>query len=231
MKFLSKKSIVGTVLSAIILGSVASGVWQYIIDPLVLKSSKAILNIATLGMESFKNDLYRQVAKGFHEGASSALYSQINGLVGIAAIIFSLNLAKRSKELIQKNSELLEEIQRIEAGEEKALATTQELRERITNLRIERLMKVVYALVALAIIYFSAQFVTSKSDRYVNSAITNYFQLKRTIFPYITQNELLVLDSRFSQIQSVADYKALISQMSATAKQNNVKEPNFEVWE
>lgn len=107
MKFLSKKSIVGTVLSAIILGSVASGVWQYIIDPLVLKSSKAILNIATLGMESFKNDLYRQVAKGFHEGASSALYSQINGLVGIAAIIFSLNLAKRSKELIQRNSELL----------------------------------------------------------------------------------------------------------------------------
>jgi hypothetical protein len=230
MRLKLKTRLLGGVLSAIVLGAVGSGVWQYVFDPALSKGSKVILDLATLGVESFKNDLYREIAIGFREKASSALYSQLNILFGLALIGIPIALAIRTKELIQQKSALLEELQRLEEGKNKVLPSIEELRQDIRNARPERLLVAVYALVVVGVVFFSAQFVTSKRDRYVNSAIAHYGQLRRTVSPYVAQNELLLLDSRFSQIQSAKDYESIIFQMSDITKQHNAKVPEFEVW-
>ena len=202
MKNFSKKSLLGGLLSAIVLGAISSGVWQYIMDPLLSSGSRVMLNLATLGMDSFKNDLYREVAKGFYEKASSALYSQFNILFIIACIGFSIFMVLKTKELIQRKSEMMEELQRIEAKEEKNIRSIEEIREDLRNTRAERFLKVIYVFLVLNLVFLSAQFVTSKRDKYVNSAIAHYSQLRKIVSPYITQTELMTLDSRFSQIQS-----------------------------
>jgi large-conductance mechanosensitive channel len=231
MKYLSKKSLLGGFLSAIAVGAVSSGVWQYIMDPLLSSGSRLILNLATLGMDSFKNDLYREIAKGFYEKASSALYSQFNILFTLASIGFSIFLVIKTKELIQRKLEMMEELKRLEAQEEKNIRSIEEIREDLRNTRAERFLKAIYIFLVLNLVFLSAQFVTSKRDKYVNLAIAHYSQLRKIVSPYVTQTELMTLDSRFSQIQSAKNYKALISEMSGTARQNGAYVPEFEIWD
>ncbi len=231
MKLLTKTKLIGGILSAIVLGAIGSGVWQYVMEPALSKSSKAILDLATLGVEAFKNDLYKEIATGFHEKASNALYFQLNLLFGFATVAIPLFFLIKTRELIQRKAALIEELQRIETGVEKKVPSIDELRESLRNTKPERLLKIVYATVLVGIIFFSAQFVISKREKYVNSAVTYYFHLKRIISPYIDQKELEELDSRFAQIQSANDYKGIIAQMSGVAEHSDVKIPKFEIWE
>lgn len=231
MKSLSKKSIIGGILSAIVLGAVGSGVWQYILDPLLSSGSRLTLNLATLGMESFKNDLYREIAKGFHEKASNALYAQFNMMFSIACIGFSIFMAIKARGLVQRKSEMIEDLQRIEANEEKKIRSLEEIRADLKNAKPEWFLKAVYVLVALNLVYMSAQYITSKRDRYVNSAIAHYSQLRKIVSPYVSQIELMNMDSRFSQIQSAKNYEVLISEMSNIAKQKAANLPEFEIWD
>lgn len=231
MKLPAKTKLIGGVVSAIVIGAVGSGVWQYIMEPAIFTSSRAILELATLGVESFKDDLYREIAKGFHEKASNALYFEFNLLYGFALIAFPLFLAIEAKKLVDRKSAMINKLQQIGAEEDKNSPTIGELRESLLNIRPERALKFIYVLVVVGLVVLSAQFVVSKRDRYVSSAVTHYFQLKRIVSPYIGQNEMNVLESRFGQVQSAKDYKAVISKMRNIAKQNSANLPEFEIWE
>lgn len=230
MNFLSKKSIVGAILSAIVLGAIGSGVWQYILDPIVSSGSRLMLNLATLGMESFKNDLYQEIAKGFHEKASYALYAQFNTIFSLAFIGFAIILALKTKELIQRKSEMMEELLRIEDKRKQEPLSIAEIESRLKNTKPERLLKFIYILLGICLVLMSAQYVNTKRDSYINSAITHYFQLKKIVSPHVSQVDLMNMDSRFSQIQSAKSYEVLITEMSTIAKQNAANTPAFEVW-
>lgn len=231
MKLPAKTKLIGGVISAIVIGAVGSGVWQYIMEPALSTSSRAILELATLGVESFKNDLYREIAKGFHEKASNALYFQFNLLYGLALIAFPVFMAIETKKLIDRKSAMIEELQRIETGKAKDSPSIGDLRKELLSIRPERSLKLIYVLVVVGLVVLSAQFVVSKRDRYVSSAVTHYFHLKRIVSPYIDLKEMKVLDSQFAQVESANDYKAVITKMRNIAKQDSVKLPEFEIWE
>jgi len=230
MNFKLKAKLIGGVISAIVLGAIGSGIWQYVFDPALSKGSKVILDLATLGVESFKNDLYQEIAIGFHEKASSALYSQFNMFCTLFLVLMPIFLLIKTKEVIQQKSDMLKKLEQMEDEGEKESLTTDNLRESTQNLRPERLLAFIYVLLVVGVLLFSAQFVTSKRDRYVNSAIAHYSQLKRIVSPYVSQNEIQLLDSRFSQIQSANDFESIIVQLNDITKQHNAKVPEFVVW-
>lgn len=230
MNFKLKAKLIGGVISAIVLGAIGSGIWQYVFDPALSKGSKVILDLATLGVESFKNDLYQEIAIGFHEKASSALHSQFNMLYTLFLVLIPIVILKKTREMIQRKSAIMKKLEQMEEGLERESRTIEDLRQSTQNLRPERLLVFIYALLVVGVLLFSAQFVTSKRDRYVNSAIAHYSQLKRIVSPYVSQNEIQLLDSRFSQIQSANDFESIIVQLNDITKQHNAKVPEFEVW-
>ena len=230
MKFNFKTNLFWGILPAIILGAVGSGVWEYVFKPALTTASKLILDLATLGVDTFKDDLYREIAIGLHEKLSNALYFEFNLVICSLLIALSVLLAKKVKQAINEKSELMEKIQRLDEGTEKRLPSLDELKQGVMNIKPERLLVPAYVLIIAAVIVGSAQFVSGKRDDYVNSAIVHYIQLKRIVSPYIAHNEILQLDSRFSQIQSAKDYESIIFQMSNIAKQHGAIVPKFEVW-
>lgn len=162
MKSYLKTKLFG-LLSAIAIGVVGSGLWQYVFDPLFSKGTKVILDLATLGVDSFKNDLYQEISTGFHEKASYALYSEFNSLYALSMILFTLILAIKTKELVQRKSEKLKELQSIEEDFEKKLKPTEgrlleerieELRQSLQKTKPERLLVVIYAMIVVGIIFF-----------------------------------------------------------------------------
>lgn len=63
------------ILITVVLGAVGSGAWEWLLKPSLVGLSEFGLNVATLGIQSFKNSLYRNIAQGLHEEASVSLFT------------------------------------------------------------------------------------------------------------------------------------------------------------
>ena len=90
------------ILATILLGAIGSGVWEYLLKPFFEFGTKFILNIATLGIETFKNDIYLQIAKGFMEKASSDNLKMLNTFYVIMIVAYFLFIKTRIND-ISKN--------------------------------------------------------------------------------------------------------------------------------
>ena|ERR1700690_667287 len=67
LELTGKKKIIIAILGTIVLGVLSNGLWELLVKPSVIWLRDTLLNIASLGIESIKNDCYVEVAKGFHE--------------------------------------------------------------------------------------------------------------------------------------------------------------------
>ena len=96
--------------------------------------------------------------------------------------------------------------------------------------KIQYLLKTSYVLIGIAVLLLSAQYVSSKRSFYINEAITYYQQSKSIIAPYISSKDLLLFDSRFSQIKTPNDYYEIMNQLKSVAKNEKVDLPDFDAW-
>lgn len=70
----------------LILGALGSGLWEIAVKPIFSLLMTLALNVVTLGLESLRNDMYADVARGFHEAPSLMLLGiTITGSVGFLA--------------------------------------------------------------------------------------------------------------------------------------------------
>jgi F0F1-type ATP synthase membrane subunit c/vacuolar-type H+-ATPase subunit K len=88
-------------IGVIVLGAVGSGLWEYILKPGLFSLTGLALNIATLGMERFKNDLYEEIARGFHEGPSLTLLMLFFGV--LSGFAFGVITSKYVRGLKDRN--------------------------------------------------------------------------------------------------------------------------------
>ena len=229
------RKIAGTVIITIFLGAIGSGVWQYVLDPMFSSSKNIILDIATLGVTSFKDNLYQEVAKGYHESASYAVYFKIVTIIAIALLLTGLTIKWKTREAYKKTNDLLEELDKITNNEEdkKDEINHQELRQKIEDLQNKNLKKITRSsqiLFGFMILLIVAEFITVNREKYINSAITNYKQISRIITPYITEKEIKEYESKFSQIQNDKDYKQIIEDMQIIVKKHDLITPEFIIW-
>lgn len=74
------KQMVLWVILVIILGAIGSGLWSYAFDPLLSYSSDITLKAITFGFKSLEDQIFLEIAKGFHERPSLLLLSFTFGL-------------------------------------------------------------------------------------------------------------------------------------------------------
>src|SRR2546425_13379036 len=63
------KWVVGTFVT-ILLGAIGSGVWQHLLGPGFQWGSRTLLNIASLGFQSYRDSVYQEIAKDNLESAN-----------------------------------------------------------------------------------------------------------------------------------------------------------------
>lgn len=66
------KLIIG-ILGTIILGAIGSGLWDLALEPALTWCGRTFFTIATLGLSQLRNEIYIDIAKGFHEALSILL--------------------------------------------------------------------------------------------------------------------------------------------------------------
>jgi hypothetical protein len=198
---LSRRKLALGIFTTIFLGAIGSGLWEYALKPICLKSTYVFLNIATLGMTSFKNALYLEIAKGLHESTSLTLLSIILSalpgiLTGMLIIFYFIHYKKR---------------------------------ESIFKIRDSNWFIPCVILYALFLFVFT--FILLYRESYVNRAITHFRQVLAINEPFLTSQEKNQFISQFSQVSNATDYKLIITKLEEKAKSKNQKIPEFFVWQ
>jgi hypothetical protein len=238
---LNKKAILG-VIAALIVGGLGNGVWQYVLQPALTWSLDGILNIATLGVQSFKDELYREIAKGFHEESSLSLANSLYFWVGYGVAFVFFLLTRKTKDLVSQSVAVDKELDDLEAiadGRTVPSEPNDDIQLRISNLRTKNsnfapklkiMHKSAYLLFALGIAFFAGMVIGTVKARYINTAIVHYEQSMSIVAPLANDKELAVFKSRFARITSKSEYEALMSDIARVGEQGGFKIPNFNAW-
>lgn len=237
----SKKAIFG-VIAALIVGGLGNGVWEYVLEPAFKWSLSGILNIATLGVQSYKDALYREIAKGFHEESSLSLANALYYWTGYG-VAFGLYLfTRKTKSLVSQIASSAKELDHLEAisdGRAEPNKSDDDIGIRISQLRAENLRlarkaklthNAAYIFFALGAFFFAWMVIGTVKDRYINSAIVHYEQSLSIIAPLATEKELLSFKSRFAQLGSKENYESLVSDIADIGKRGDLALPYFKAW-
>ncbi|WP_137225064.1 hypothetical protein [Shewanella sp. MEBiC00475] len=238
----SKKAVVGVIL-ALIVGGLGNGIWKYVFEPVFAWSISATLNVATLGVEAFKDDLYNEIAKGFHEASSLTLANDIYYWVGVAVAFAFFLFTRKTKDLVSNVTSIDKELDDIEEAIDSEDNSSNEpeesIHERISRLRANNsvtatkasiLNKTAYACFAVGVAFYAWMTISSVKATYINSAITHYEQSLSIIAPLATDKELVIMRSRFSQIKSKDDYENIVFDIAQIGKRENIELKEFTVW-
>lgn len=188
----------------VVLGAIGSGAWEWLLKPALMNASEFGLNIATLGMKTFKNSLYKEIALGFHEEPSVRLYAAVYGFLPsfILGIMGGWFLHTRNP--------------RKESGEVNSA-------DRLA----EKLSRPMLLIVTFMLVFSIIQ---ANQMSYVSRAITHFHVLIQIAGPYLSEDQRLSYQSRFAQISSKEDYEKLIAELSALCHNKTLKVPSFSVW-
>ncbi|EPG0327484.1 hypothetical protein ACSWSC_000658 [Vibrio alginolyticus] len=230
MKKFYKASI--PVVLTIVLGAIGSGLWQYVLDPALKGSTNLMLELATLGVDKFKNEVYVEISKGYQELASVKTQSLFNLLISLIFISASVALVFGIRTIVDEYEELIEDLESIETGveREKKASNITEIKNRLLDKRPKYLVKCTYLAVALSGVLAVMLIVSASTDRYTNAAVTHFQQVKRIVAPYITSSESLEIDSKFARINTSEDYTQVMETLYTIAERENLPVSDFDVW-
>jgi hypothetical protein len=87
----------------LVLGALGSGLWELAFRPFLAYLGTAALDVVTLGLESLRNGLYEEAARGQYERVSIAILSAGAGIMaGITTVVLFLPAFRRK---VQKERE------------------------------------------------------------------------------------------------------------------------------
>lgn len=198
-KFLTIRNII----YGLVLALVGNALWEGVFRKTLNFIWKYLLTISTLGIDKYKNNLYIDIARGFYEQASLEILTLFIGLVfGIFfGGLLSISSIKKSDDTHEKEGRLFSWYKR--------------------NKSIVKSVMVIYVIFMLAI-----STLTIARIAYVNKSIAYYQQLQSIVHPYITDEQVNQLNSRFAQIKNQSDYIKLIEDIISIANTNNLALPN-----
>jgi len=185
-----------TITLTVIIGLVTSLIYESMFRPTFGWFFHFLLNVSTLGLEKYKDNIYIEISKGFHEDMSLQIYKlSIGLLIGFVLSLILMLLVRKSKD---ENSYI-----------HKIFKTPSRVMD-------SKIFLVTYIVVLLAITSLDIT-----QNVYINKTITYYNQLLNIISPNLDFNQFQIFNSRFAQISKRQDYIDIINELTDLAKINN----------
>lgn len=203
------KEVFLSVLVAVGIGILTNAIWDFL-RPFFRNLFRFILDVSILGIENFKDDIYLEIAKGFHEGVSLSIFILLLAALAVFIVWLILVSIFLQRRIVDRDGETF-------------------LGKSLFSLRMLALRRsfvwfiLVYMIFALTIFILDITKYT-----YINDAITNYKQLSRIVQPYISLEKVIEYDSTFAQIENKQDYENIIVELQKIAKENEQKVPEFD---
>lgn len=240
VKHLPSKRVIG-ILGVVLLGAVANGVWEHMLEPVLTGARDAVLNLASLWVRSFADNTYRAVAEGSVEAAGRRTLELISYAIALLVPLAIYSDYRRTRDTLrkhEKNKRRVDElISRLDEGPSEvdpiAADPRQELlamRDELAGLPVRGLRNSTYAYIAILLFYGGFLIVQNVRTEYVASAAAHFEQLYAIAAPALDEAEEEAIRSRFYQIDGREDYARIIGELRAVATRNKFRVPSFSVW-
>jgi len=216
------------VLGTILLSAVGSGVWQHLLAPPIHASTRWVLDLASLGLSSYKNGVYEQVAADNQSRpAIETMY-----LVTLVYLLFFSCIMQYAFNIHDKLQERTQHLLRDISGASEPARTLDGMKQRLESmlksLRKDRLF--LYSCSILMGMIFVNHFVAQARLSYISSADAHYHQVMRLVAPYLEPREPVEFESNFAQIGSRDDYVKMLSMLESRCKAHGRTVPKFDPW-
>ena len=212
MRAYFRLSAVLTVTGALILGALGSGLWELLVKPLLFWVSTLFLNVATLGINSLRDGLYEEIARGNDPSGLVTFNLVISGFsIFVISILFFAPLA-----VWQITGEILRKRNLVRAN-----AVISKLQ--LPSQRLRVLRRGLIGLGAVASLELGLFFIILTRETFVANGVIYLEQSQRAIAPHLTNDERIGLRSRAAQMQSKVDFDKLNAEILKVALENKVQ--------
>lgn len=223
------------IISALLLGAVANGLWGWVLEPLFKKVSRIALTFITLWARSIKNKYYKEIARRPSNKASISILSLI-----LMAILFLTGtvVGEYTYFITQKNIGNESTIDKVihEWNEILSLGKTepQKAKEKLSLLlktsaenRLHAEVNFLKVKLSAAVFFAIIIFITHVKANYISSAIFYFDQCMSICKPFISEAEKLDFYSKFALLKCRDDYIVLINKLDETARNQGLSLPYF----
>jgi hypothetical protein len=220
MKNYFRVSAIFTVAGALILGALGSGLWDLLFKPLLVWIGSFIFNVATLGINSLRDELYTEIATGIFD--RSGLYS--SGLLtvilatGFFIPAFIMPLVVRS--MLRRTTRSFNLIRA--AGRASDTVNVRSPKQMVSQLRW-----LITALIAVAALGVGVTTVSLVRLAFISDGAVYLEQSQRILAPFLALDQRLEISSRAAQMKSKRDFDVLNDDLLRVARLNHVILPQF----
>jgi hypothetical protein len=196
-------------ISAIAIGIIGSALWEKIISPLSSFIFLQVLNISSKISETYTNNIYKSISKGFHEESSLLLLSCFLAIF-LAYCFYTLIGASFAKN---KYYHLYEKIHNPDYKSDKdkpidlpSLKSKSKKLLFTSKILFIILIFLTLSYVVLFLYYFGRM-------TFINSSISKTLNNIEILSPYVSDYDYKMLKSKFHLIRNKLDYDALSSEI------------------
>lgn len=221
------------VLGVLVLGALANGVWQSLLGPAIHFSARWVLDISSLGLTSYKNGVYKEIAADNQSGIA------VSTLVWVT-LIYLMIIAQLNLDQYHKNDKTRSRSERLL----KRLSGTAPNPDPDPAITIDTLRQQVVAILKSVqrgrwLIHFSSltlvfllvvQIASLARETYATSADGHYHQVLRVASAFLDAHEQAEAESDFAQVASRDDYVRLLSRLEGQCKAHGKTVPKFDPW-
>lgn len=187
------------ILATILLGAIGSGLWERFLAPFLDWLARKTVGALAWGHMSYRDSIYENAAKGFHESHSLALYTLVIGLLPIAYWMI-LNLHPTERETKNQNSAAR------------------------SFVRSRKGYWVLFA--ATLVVFFNVMFSTLRL-RHINETITYSLAAFEIVRPYVGEEQYLKYRSRYFSMRSAAEFDSIHNEVAQIADKYRLKLPDY----
>lgn len=205
---LKPKYLIGGLLGTVVLGVLSSAIWDGI-KPLSRFVYEKTLYVSTLGIEKYKDGIYQDIAKGYHESVSLEIFVLINSI--LLSLIFVTMVTCTLVYLCRDEDHVV-------------------TRKVVAFLRWPRTFRKRYFVVfvvfytVFVLTFFTLNLVKTK---YANQAVVYFTQMITIVTPHLSEQEINEFHSNFAQVKNKSDYVSIISSLEDVVQKNNLEKPEF----
>lgn len=188
------------VLATIFLGAIGSGIWERFLGPALDWLTRISIGAFAWGHSSYRDSIYANAAKGFHEAHSLALYTLVLGLL---PVLYFMLLQRHPTSRPQPGS-------------------TTPTREFIRSRRGYWFIFLVTAVIFVTVMFSSLRL------RHINETITYSLATFEIVRPYVGENSYMQYRSRYFSMRTAEEFDAIHSEIIKVAQDNQLRLPQYQ---
>ena len=213
-----KENWIISIISTLVIGALGSGLWEVIFKPSFKKIGDVTFYILTLGIKKTRDKVYLDAAKNHSElgGIFVARHMSLilaSFLIAFSFITFQTSYGKANY------FDKFEYCDRVDGEGEYRKCKREVSKERVQAVAVFTIP--LFMLVAVILIY------TSLKIQMVYRITMDFKQYLTICRPYMSLEEVLMLEAKFTRMKEKVDYQELMSKLGKIAKDNDQELPRY----